>query len=136
MNEDKSICIMCGKTREELGGLSYFHRFKVKNCLLCVLCFIEMVENQVFGELPTINIETIRYVEYKKEKISKKVRKTVYERDDYKCVYCGSDKNLTLDHVIPESKGGESTVENLVVACRKCNTKKGTEYNRKKQEVV
>ena len=41
------------------------------------------------------------------------------------CMYCGSDENLTVDHVIPKSKGGKSTWENCVAACQKCNNKKG-----------
>jgi 5-methylcytosine-specific restriction endonuclease McrA len=39
-------------------------------------------------------------------------------------VYCGSKKSLTLDHVIPKSKGGMNTWENLVTSCFKCNLKK------------
>lgn len=41
------------------------------------------------------------------------------------CVYCGSKERLTLDHVIPISKGGETSIKNLVVACQRCNTSKG-----------
>jgi 5-methylcytosine-specific restriction endonuclease McrA len=53
-------------------------------------------------------------------------RDNVFKRDGYCCVYCGSDnrKTLTLDHVIPQSKGGKDTFENLVTACRKCNSEK------------
>lgn len=53
-------------------------------------------------------------------------RENVYKRDNYECVYCGSDnfKTLTLDHVHPTSKGGKNTFENVVTACRKCNGEK------------
>jgi 5-methylcytosine-specific restriction endonuclease McrA len=45
---------------------------------------------------------------------------------DCKCVYCGrSDVKLTMDHVIPISKGGPHTKDNIVPACRSCNSKKG-----------
>ena len=40
--------------------------------------------------------------------------------------YCGSKSNLTIDHVIPSSRGGEWRYDNLVAACSKCNTKKGS----------
>ena len=40
--------------------------------------------------------------------------------------YCGSKSNLTIDHVIPSSRGGEWRYDNLVTACSKCNTKKGS----------
>mmetsp|Transcript_16846 Transcript_16846/g.38080 ORF Transcript_16846/g.38080 Transcript_16846/m.38080 type:complete len:284 (+) Transcript_16846:229-1080(+) len=52
-------------------------------------------------------------------------RKNVYARDHHECQYCSSKKNLTLDHVIPTSKGGGTTWDNLVAACNKCNQQKG-----------
>ena len=52
-------------------------------------------------------------------------RKNVYARDEHSCQYCGSKSNLTLDHVIPVSKGGGTTWDNIVCACNKCNQKKG-----------
>lgn len=53
-------------------------------------------------------------------------RENIYKRDNYECVYCGEDnkKLLTLDHVIPRSKGGSNSWENLVTACKKCNGEK------------
>jgi 5-methylcytosine-specific restriction endonuclease McrA len=52
-------------------------------------------------------------------------RHNIFKRDDGKCQYCGSKKKLTIDHIIPKSKGGQSTWFNLVTACNKCNSKKG-----------
>lgn len=52
-------------------------------------------------------------------------RKSVLARDGYTCVYCGSRENLTLDHVFPRHRGGETTWENVVCCCLKCNNKKG-----------
>lgn len=52
-------------------------------------------------------------------------RLSVYDRDGYKCVYCGSRSRLTLDHVTPHSAGGSDEVGNLVTACRDCNSRKG-----------
>ena len=52
-------------------------------------------------------------------------RQNIYRRDGHKCQYCGSKSSLTLDHVIPISKGGNSSWENLVTACKKCNARKG-----------
>lgn len=54
-------------------------------------------------------------------------RKNIYERDNHTCQYCGKKfgtENLNLDHVIPRSKGGKNTWENLVCSCIKCNRKK------------
>ena len=52
-------------------------------------------------------------------------KKNVMVRDDFRCVYCGTDKNLNIDHVFPRSKGGKNTFENTVTACVNCNNRKG-----------
>lgn len=54
-------------------------------------------------------------------------RENIYKRDNYRCVYCGDNRriNFTLDHVIPKSKGGTDTWDNLVTACKSCNSEKG-----------
>jgi len=56
-------------------------------------------------------------------------RSNVYLRDNYICQYCKqmfSYKDLTLDHVIPKSKGGKTEWSNIVSACRKCNNDKAS----------
>jgi 5-methylcytosine-specific restriction endonuclease McrA len=53
-------------------------------------------------------------------------RKNILRRDGHRCQFCGrSDLPLTVDHVVPVSRGGEDTWENLVCACVACNNKKG-----------
>jgi len=52
-------------------------------------------------------------------------KKNVMIRDGFKCVYCGKVTGLTIDHVIPVSRGGKSSFENCVTACKECNGKKG-----------
>lgn len=52
-------------------------------------------------------------------------RREVFRRDDHTCQYCGSTKHLTIDHVIPRSKGGTHTWDNVVAACSTCNSAKG-----------
>jgi 5-methylcytosine-specific restriction endonuclease McrA len=52
-------------------------------------------------------------------------RQNIYKRDDFKCVYCSSKKNLTLDHVFPKSRGGQNNWKNLVTCCFDCNSRKG-----------
>jgi 5-methylcytosine-specific restriction endonuclease McrA len=53
-------------------------------------------------------------------------RSNILLRDRYQCQYCGSGRELTIDHVVPQSKGGENTWENLVACCASCNSKKGS----------
>jgi len=56
-------------------------------------------------------------------------RSTVLLRDNYTCQYCGAQparSNLTIDHVLPRVRGGTTTWENVVCACRGCNQHKGS----------
>lgn len=52
-------------------------------------------------------------------------RQNIFKRDSNQCQYCGSGKDLTLDHVMPRSRGGKSSWDNLITACKSCNGKKG-----------
>jgi 5-methylcytosine-specific restriction endonuclease McrA len=52
-------------------------------------------------------------------------RREVLKRDNHTCQYCASSKHLTLDHVIPRSKGGQHSWDNVVTACERCNQTKG-----------
>jgi 5-methylcytosine-specific restriction endonuclease McrA len=53
-------------------------------------------------------------------------RRALFARDGWRCVYCGSSSGrLTLDHVVPRSRGGGSVWENVVTACAPCNLRKG-----------
>ncbi|HTQ13323.1 MAG TPA: HNH endonuclease [Rhizomicrobium sp.] len=52
-------------------------------------------------------------------------RFNVFLRDRFECQYCGADDDLTFDHLIPRSRGGRTTWENVVTACAPCNLLKG-----------
>jgi len=55
-------------------------------------------------------------------------RRNIFLRDEHRCQYCERQfgtPNLSLDHVMPRSRGGKTTWENIVCACRKCNIRKG-----------
>lgn len=52
-------------------------------------------------------------------------RANLFRRDNGECQYCGSVKHLTIDHVLPRSKGGKTSWTNLVTACNRCNVNKG-----------
>jgi 5-methylcytosine-specific restriction endonuclease McrA len=68
-------------------------------------------------------IRLLKYVKYKIRNI--KVNRTrIFRRDNEECVYCGSTKQLTLDHVIPRSRGGGNSWDNLVTCCHNCNVRK------------
>lgn len=52
-------------------------------------------------------------------------RRNIMKRDRNVCQYCGTKSDLTLDHVMPKSRGGRDSWENLVTACNTCNVRKG-----------
>ena len=55
-------------------------------------------------------------------------RRNIFLRDNYTCKYCKkqlSAEELSIDHVLPKSRGGKETWDNLVTACKPCNSKKG-----------
>lgn len=71
----------------------------------------------------------VRLQQYRRipQRIQMLSRKNIYVRDSYTCQYCGkvfTARELTLDHVLPRSKGGASSWENMVAACQPCNRKK------------
>ncbi len=53
-------------------------------------------------------------------------RFNLFLRDEFRCQYCGSPRDLTFDHVIPRARGGTTCWENVVAACSPCNLKKGS----------
>jgi 5-methylcytosine-specific restriction endonuclease McrA len=71
-------------------------------------------------------IRLVSYVKVPRDAHRRKItRRAVFARDSWTCQYCGSRSNLTVDHVIPRSKGGTSNWENIVASCAPCNRRKG-----------
>ena len=79
----------------------------------------QMLSNRVIRLLNYVKVPLSRIVSQKPS------RAMIYKRDKNSCMYCGSTRRLTIDHVIPRCKGGDDSWENLTVACSTCNTKKG-----------
>ena len=68
---------------------------------------------------------TLPYERPTRELIPEAMRAQVWRRDDGRCVQCGSRENLHIDHIVPVSKGGATSVPNLQVLCQSCNLSKG-----------
>jgi len=89
------------------------------------VCF-NLVDEDLKIHKPSI----IRIPKYVKTAIHKVplTKPNIFKRDGNECVYCGHSvrKDLTIDHVIPKSKGGKDKWNNLVTACFKCNNKKAS----------
>jgi 5-methylcytosine-specific restriction endonuclease McrA len=77
-------------------------------------------------------IRLMRYVRIPRDVHRRKItRKAVLARDSYTCQYCGREAaGLTVDHVIPRSRGGQSVWENIVASCAPCNRRKGNRLPR------
>ena len=64
----------------------------------------------------------VRVPRYEHRKIT---RRALFARDSYRCQYCGASAKLTIDHVVPRSRGGGSDWGNVVTSCAPCNARKG-----------
>jgi 5-methylcytosine-specific restriction endonuclease McrA len=72
-------------------------------------------------------IRLLAYVRIPRDAHRRKItRRAVFARDRWTCQYCGHERgHLTVDHVVPRSKGGRSTWDNIVTCCAPCNRRKG-----------
>ena len=84
---------------------------------------VENLTSSVAEFVKPLIIRLLKYVRFRTRGL-KLNRKRIYKRDNNECVYCGSQRNLTIDHVIPRSRGGKNSWTNLVTCCRSCNLKK------------
>lgn len=80
---------------------------------------------------PTV-VRLITYVRIPRDLHRRRItRKAVLARDEWRCQYCGMEAGgLTVDHVVPRSRGGESAWENIVASCAPCNRRKGSRLPR------
>lgn len=70
-------------------------------------------------------IRLVYYVRVPRHEARKITRRAVFARDEYACQYCGANGHLTMDHVVPRSRGGRSSWDNVVTSCAPCNLRKG-----------
>lgn len=117
LNQDYSALTVCNVQR----AVVLMHLQKVH--------LVEAVEGQYIRSPSTkvpwpsiVRLKEYAQVPYKRVMMS---RKNVLKRDQHTCQYCGTERNLTIDHVVPKSRGGRDTWENLVAACVTCNNRKG-----------
>jgi 5-methylcytosine-specific restriction endonuclease McrA len=71
-------------------------------------------------------IRLVEYVRVPRDGSRRRItRRAVFARDSWTCQYCGRTTHLTVDHVMPRSRGGASDWENIVTSCAPCNRRKG-----------
>lgn len=106
----KAICLI---TKGKVEVLKYTDRI------------IRNFDGSVIMKIPAI----MRIIKFVRTLYKTKVpfsKRNVLVRDGFTCAYCGTkSKNLTIDHIVPKSRGGKSTWENTVASCKKCNARKG-----------
>lgn len=69
-------------------------------------------------------IRLMTYVRIPRNESRRTSRRAVFARDGFTCQYCGSTRQLTLDHIVPRSRGGDSSWTNVVTSCAPCNLRK------------
>jgi 5-methylcytosine-specific restriction endonuclease McrA len=70
-------------------------------------------------------IRLVNYVRLPRADGKRVSRRAVLARDGFRCQYCGNTRHLTIDHIIPRSRGGASSWDNVVTSCAPCNVRKG-----------
>ena len=112
-------------------------RDAVKLYILDKVTILEVYENEYIHSqkmiIPKPSV-VLAKTYYKSSPKVKCTRGVLMFRDDMRCQYCGKEfkaHELTLDHVYPKSKGGGKNFENIVCACKPCNTKKADTHNMK-----
>lgn len=115
----------------------YNQRFFEMECLNCGHkylangCDVWLRKCPVCQSNTIIDKKTNNRLSVTSRKISDKLRYQVLKRDNFKCCACGASPakdpsiELHIDHIIPYSKGGETTIDNLQTLCSKCNLGKG-----------
>jgi len=77
---------------------------------------------RVFTDIALVPPSTLKHY------ANRGIRRQVIERDKQQCLRCGAKNELTMQHVRPHSRGGETTLRNLVTLCHKCNQRCGIEF--------
>jgi len=81
---------------------------------------------KLIGQKPIL--EAI-YHQAKKKPIPPEIRWQVWERDNFTCQHCGVRRHLSVDHIVPESRGGTLALDNLQTLCKPCNSRKGNHHD-------
>lgn len=76
------------------------------------------------GQYSTGTFERRYQQGFQRERVPSDVQRIVWERDNGRCVMCGSIENLQFDHIIPVSRGGNNSAANIQILCRNCNLRK------------
>lgn len=120
------LCKGHAKALETINGSYVMHTME---------SWLDMHMKAQYTKLNTVSMEVpipeiIILTEYDKipQRFVKFTKTNLLIRDNYECAYCGCSLDLdtaTIDHIVPQAKGGKTSWENCTVACKNCNHKKG-----------
>jgi 5-methylcytosine-specific restriction endonuclease McrA len=90
---------------------------------------VETGDNVLHSEKTSLAVPTVvrlvHYVRLPRAEGRRLSKRAVLARDGFRCQYCGSARHLTIDHIIPRSRGGPTCWENVITSCAPCNARKG-----------
>ena len=127
----------------ESGGNKYLHNYEKCNSYSEYVSIVRRLKLYSVDDLRDIRI----YIKTKRKQYSdylfhlsneprrkaciftakREVKEYIYNKYGKKCLKCGTEHNISLDHVIPVHKGGKDEVNNLQPLCKSCNSQKGTD---------
>lgn len=127
-------CCICGKIIFNLDNGEPYISFNGKE--ICSNCYISLIP-KIYrmagcgdGGLIHICFDECLHSSHNRSKRSqiknyRSIFKKLMIKYKFQCVHCNCKENLTIDHIIPVSKGGKDDIENLQILCKSCNSKKG-----------
>ena len=129
LKEEKGelYCSNCGM--QNISVYEYSIKYSLDICNRCACDIANAFVHTSSGNWLTKENTVSKGNGKRKSVIPHRLRKQVLERDKYRCKYCETHIDLTIDHIYPESKGGETKLENLQTLCRTCNCSKGAKVN-------
>lgn len=113
------------------AGYEPLHRVSIQHAIRMLVREVAVVEEahdgKKIGDFPLPKVlRLLRYVKlHWRGAAPKWSKRRLLERDNYKCAYCGREAT-TVEHILPRYHGGETTWENTVAACLRCNGRKGS----------